>query len=81
MDLLLKENFDLKREIVFDRKKYVDLQHAYQDLKNNMQRESVSSSNRGIADTPSKSSMHGRPSAGIGARGSAKSSSYEQYQQ
>jgi BMFP domain-containing protein YqiC len=25
MDLLLKENFDLKREIVFERKKYVDL--------------------------------------------------------
>jgi BMFP domain-containing protein YqiC len=29
MDLLLKENFDLKREIVFERKKYVDLQQAY----------------------------------------------------
>ena len=26
MDLLLKENFELKREIVFERKKYVDLQ-------------------------------------------------------
>ena len=25
MDLLLKENFELKREIVFERKKYVDL--------------------------------------------------------
>jgi BMFP domain-containing protein YqiC len=36
MDLLLKENFDLKREIVFERKKYVDLQQAYQDLRNNM---------------------------------------------
>ena len=33
MDLLLKENFDLKREIVFERKKYVDLQQAYQDLR------------------------------------------------
>ena len=33
MDLLLKENFDLKREIVFERKKYVDLQHAYQDMR------------------------------------------------
>ena len=29
MDLLLNENFDLKREIVFERKKYVDLQDAY----------------------------------------------------
>ena len=26
MDVLLKENFELKREIVFERKKYVDLQ-------------------------------------------------------
>ena len=25
MDLLLKENFELKREIVFERKKYMDL--------------------------------------------------------
>jgi virulence-associated protein VapD len=33
MDLLLKENFDLKREIVFERKKYVDLQQAYQDMR------------------------------------------------
>ena len=29
MDLLLKENFELKREIVFERKKYVDLNQAY----------------------------------------------------
>lgn len=29
MDLLLKENFELKREIVFERKKYVDLQQSY----------------------------------------------------
>jgi hypothetical protein len=36
MDLLLKENFDLKREIVFERKKYVDLQQAYQDLRDNV---------------------------------------------
>jgi hypothetical protein len=34
MDILLKENFDLKREIVFERKRYVDLQNAYQDLRN-----------------------------------------------
>ena len=37
MDLLLKENFELKREIVFERKKYVDLQQAYKDLKMNVQ--------------------------------------------
>jgi BMFP domain-containing protein YqiC len=36
MDLLLKENFELKREIVFERKKYVDLQQSYQDLKSSM---------------------------------------------
>ena len=34
MDILLKENFDLKREIVFERKRYVDLHNAYQDLRN-----------------------------------------------
>lgn len=34
MDILLKENFDLKREIVFERKRYVDLNNAYQDLRN-----------------------------------------------
>ena len=37
MDLLLKENFELKREIVFERKKYVDLGQAYQDLRSNVQ--------------------------------------------
>jgi len=37
LDLLLKENFELKREIVFERKKYVDLHNAYQDLRNNIQ--------------------------------------------
>jgi len=36
MDLLLKENFNLKREIVFDKKKFVDLQQAYKDLKSNV---------------------------------------------
>jgi BMFP domain-containing protein YqiC len=36
MDLLLKENFDLKREIVFERKKYVDLQQAYEDLRHSL---------------------------------------------
>ena len=29
LDLLLKENFELRREIVFERKKYVDLQHSF----------------------------------------------------
>lgn len=36
MDLLLKENFELKREIVFERKKYVDLQQAFHDLRHNL---------------------------------------------
>ena len=33
MDLLLKENFELRRALVFERKKYHDLNHAYSDLK------------------------------------------------
>jgi hypothetical protein len=37
MDLLLKENFELKREIVFERKKFVDLNSAYSDLRNNLE--------------------------------------------
>ena len=37
MDLLLKENFELKREIVFERKKFVDLNTAYSDLRNNLE--------------------------------------------
>jgi len=37
MDMLLKENFELKREIVFQRKKYVDIHQSYHDLKNSMQ--------------------------------------------
>lgn len=37
MDLLLKENFELKREIVFERKKFVDLNSAYTDLKKNIE--------------------------------------------
>ena len=35
MDVLLRENFDLKREIVFNRKQFMDLQQIYQDLKHN----------------------------------------------
>lgn len=51
MDLLLKENFELKREIVFERKKYQDLQQAFQDLRHN-----VSSSDINIvAESPDKS--------------------------
>jgi len=57
MDVLLKENFELKREIVFERKKWVDLQQAYQDLKSNMQ-------NSERLSSPSKSSL--RPSAASG---------------
>lgn len=37
MDLLLKENFELKREIVFERKKFVDLNSAYSDLRSNLE--------------------------------------------
>jgi hypothetical protein len=33
MDLLLKENFELRRAIVFERKRYYDLNLAYQDLR------------------------------------------------
>ena len=37
MDVLLKENFELKREIVFERKKFVDLNSAYSDLRKNLE--------------------------------------------
>lgn len=37
MDLLLKENFELKREIVFERKKFIDLNNAYSDLRKNLE--------------------------------------------
>jgi hypothetical protein len=37
MDLLLKENFELKREIVFERKKFIDLNQAYSDLRKNLE--------------------------------------------
>ena len=37
MDLLLKENFELKREIVFERKKFIDLNNAYTDLRKNLE--------------------------------------------
>lgn len=47
LDLLLKENFELKREIVFERKKYVDLHNAYQDLRNNIQEGQDATSPRG----------------------------------
>ena len=44
MDLLLKENFDLKRTIIFERKKNSDLTTAYQDLKQSMQEAAVTAS-------------------------------------
>ena len=37
MDLLLKENFELKRESVFERKKFIDLNQAYSDLRKNLE--------------------------------------------
>ena len=36
MDALLKENFDMKRELVFERKKYLDLNQLYHDLCSNL---------------------------------------------
>ena len=36
MDLLLKENFELKREIVFERKKFLDLQNSFNEFKINV---------------------------------------------
>lgn len=36
MDLLLKENFELKREIVFERKKFLDLQNSFNEFKVNV---------------------------------------------
>ena len=41
MDLLLKENFELKREIVFERKKFIDLNGAYSDLRKNLEEENA----------------------------------------
>ena len=36
MDILLIENFDLRRQIIFEKKKYAELSYAYQDLRNNI---------------------------------------------
>ena len=33
MDVLLKENFELRRALVHERKRYLDLNVAYSDLK------------------------------------------------
>jgi hypothetical protein len=33
MDLLLKENFELKKEIAFEKKKYMDLMNAFLELR------------------------------------------------
>lgn len=41
MDLLLKENFELRRTLVFERKKYNDLNIAYADLKSSFHEASV----------------------------------------
>jgi BMFP domain-containing protein YqiC len=70
MDMLLKENFELKREIVFERKKYVDLQQNYYDLKNNFDQHSVRASTSSeknqvmpVAATVRQSDILGRSSA------------------
>jgi hypothetical protein len=36
MDILLIENFDLRRQIIFEKKKYAELSYAYHDLRNNI---------------------------------------------
>jgi len=33
----MKENFEMRRELIFERKKFVDLQSAFQDLRHNIQ--------------------------------------------
>ena len=55
LDLLMKENFELRRELIFERKKYVDLQHSYQDLRNNIQEGDYSVS--GMAEQPRDSAQ------------------------
>ena len=40
MDVLLKENFELRRALVYERKRYLDLNVAYSDLKASMNEES-----------------------------------------
>ena len=40
MDVLLKENFELRRALVYERKRYLDLNLAYSDLKASMNEES-----------------------------------------
>jgi hypothetical protein len=51
MDLLMKENFELKREIVFERKKYIDLQNQYGELKSNI------INSEAVAASPNKSTL------------------------
>lgn len=51
MDLLMKENFELKREIVFERKKYIDLQTQFGELKSNL------INNEAVAASPNKSTI------------------------
>ena len=68
MDLLLKENFELKREIVFERKKFIDLQNSFNEFKINV----AKSENVEVA-SPNKS-MNSSAYVGGGMRPSAQSS-------
>ena len=34
MDMLLTENFQLKREMAFEKKRYIDLMNAFLELRN-----------------------------------------------
>lgn len=38
LDRMLKENFDLKKEIAYEKKKYVDLMNAFVELRKDLKR-------------------------------------------
>lgn len=36
LDLLLRENFELKKDIAYEKKKYLDLMNAFLELRNSI---------------------------------------------
>lgn len=75
MDLLLKENFELKREIVFERKKFIDLQTSFNDFKMSVVKQSE---NVVEGQSPNKSMNSSVFQGGSGnMRPSTKSSLYD----
>ena len=73
MDLLLKENFELKREIVFERKKFLDLQNSFNEFKINVAKsENVdgSSPQKSMNSSVYQGGNNLRPSAQSNASGS-----------